>query len=516
MDFDVIVAGAGPVGLMLACELKLAGVSVLVIERLSEPDLTSKAGAINVPTVEAFYRRGLLKELKGAQERNLASLKDYARLRQLHNPEMKELGKFAWHFSGMVLDPKKLILTDPEFSGRGPAGAGALVPQCEVEAILDARAMELDVDLRRGLEITGFDVLNDSVVVHTEHESFHTGWFVGCDGGRSMVRKGGGFDFIGTDAETTGHQAYVDIADPEKLEFGWTRTKKGVYTHGPRPGRILTMEFDKPLVDRNSSISLEDLEDSLRNASDTDVSLTGVRSNPTRFSDHARQSSTYRKGRLLLAGDSAHVHSPFGGQGLNLGVGDAMNLGWKLAAVVKGWTDDSLLDTYSTERHPIGAWVLNWTRAQMALMRTDEASVALSDLFEELIELPEVVTHLMKKIGGSWQRYDMPGDHPLIGRSAPDLELNDGRRLGDCLHDGRAVLFDLTKDQSFSDIVERWNDRVKHLPVQCSGRPELLALLVRSDGFVAWAADEVTETDGLEAALSQWLGVPAASRAALV
>lgn len=504
---DVAIVGAGPVGLMLACELKLAGVSVVVFDRLSEPDPTSKAGAINIPSTEAFYRRGMLPQLLEAQQRNIALLREHAQKRLAASPN-KSAAKFAWHFSGITVDPEKFDATDPELAILGPARAGGLVPQPAIEAILNARAAELGVEVRRGVDVLDVDIDDDGVTLHLDGEQARASWVVGCDGGRSLLRKKAGFEFVGTEPETTGHQAYVEISDPEKLGMGWVRTERGMYTHGPHPGRILTVEFDTPLVDRHAPVTLEDLEASLRRVSGTDVTLTRVLSNPTRFSDHARQATTYRIGRVLLAGDAAHVHSPCGGQGLNLGIGDAMNLGWKLAATIQGWAPEGLLDTYTTERHPVGAWVLNWTRAQMALMRVDQASRALSALMTELIALPDVVTHLMKKVAGVWQGYAFEGDHPLIGRSAPDVTLADGRRLGGCCHDGRSLLLDFTTDGHAVARATRWQDRLTAIHTESAERGDVQAMLVRPDGHVAWATNVPTSTDGLDVALKTWLGEP--------
>jgi hypothetical protein len=210
---------------------------------------------------------------------------------------------------------------------------------------------------------------------------------------------------------------------------------------------------------------------------------------------------------VLLAGDAAHVHSPFGGQGLNLGIGDAMNLGWKLAAVVRGRAPEALLDSYTAERHPIGAWVLDWTRAQIALMRPESHARALREVISELSRTVTGTTFFAKKISGVWQRYDLPGDHPLVGRSAPDLELSDGSRLADHLHAGHALLLDLADDPKLRARAEGYGDRVDVRTVACPGRPELAGLLVRPDGFVAWAADGDDEGgDALGQALELWFG----------
>ena len=210
----------------------------------------------------------------------------------------------------------------------------------------------------------------------------------------------------------------------------------------------------------------------------------------TRFTDNARQATTYRLGRVLLAGDAAHVHSPFGGQGLNLGIGDAANLGWKLAATVLGWAPEGLLDTYTTERHPIGAWVLDWTRAQVALMRPDPRARALREVVTDLTRTVTGTTYFAKKISGVWQRYDLHGDHPLVGASAPDFELADGTRLADHLHEGRALLLDPSGE--LRALAGGYGDRIKVITTAVLDETGPAGLLVRPDGFVAWAADTAT------------------------
>ncbi|GAA3076849.1 hypothetical protein GCM10020000_72910 [Streptomyces olivoverticillatus] len=235
----------------------------------------------------------------------------------------------------------------------------------------------------------------------------------------------------------------MELEGADALGLGWQTTDTGIYAHGPFPGRILTVEFDGPPENRDAPVTAAELETSLRNVSGADVKVTKVKS-ATRFTDNARQAATYRKGRILLAGDAAHVHSPFGGQGLNLGIGDAMNLGWKLAATVRGSAPEGLLDTYTAERHPIGAWVLEWTRAQVALMRPEPHARALRAVVGDLTETVTGTTYFVKKISGVLHHYDLPGGHPLTGRSAPDLPLADGTRTADHLHDGKALLLDLT------------------------------------------------------------------------
>jgi 2-polyprenyl-6-methoxyphenol hydroxylase-like FAD-dependent oxidoreductase len=376
------------------------------------------------------------------------------------------------------------------------------VGQQAIESVLEERATELGVDVRRGVEVTGFDADSDGVTVHCGETSVRSGWLVGCDGGRSVVRKLAGFDFPGTDAEITGRQALVEMTGTEGLKAGWNRTDHGVYVHGPIPGRILTVEFDGPPVDRDSPITAEELQGSLRRVSGAEVTVTAVKS-ATRYTDNARQASTYRLGRVLLAGDAAHVHSPFGGQGLNLGIGDAVNLGWKLAATIQGRAPEALLDTYTGERHPIGAWVLDWTRAQVALMRTDRRSRALQGVVADLLSTKDGSTYLAKKLSGVLHRYDLGDGHPLTGFGAPDLEFADGTRLGEHCRDGGPLLLDLADSSALRELAA---GRARVLTTKSTSHPQLTGLLMRPDGCVAWAAED-GEVTGLDDALTRWFGV---------
>ncbi|MEU1402396.1 FAD-dependent monooxygenase [Streptomyces sp. NPDC005728] len=521
-DYDVVVAGAGPVGLFLGCELRLGGARVLVVERLTEVDETIKAGAVNIPSAVAFYRRGLLPEMaavwEAARER-LRAFRKEAVGKEGGKPRIPP--KFAGHFAGIMMDPDLFDGSDPAWADVGPAAeAGLGVPQAELERILAARAAELGVEVRRGVELTGFAADEDGVTVHVralegDPEEIRAGWLAGCDGGRSTVRKLAGFDFPGTDPEITGYQAVVELTGAERLGEGWNTTDVGTYVHGPFPGRVLSVEFDGPPADRSARVTAEELQASLRRVSGVpEVTITKVVT-ATRFTDNARQATEYRRGRVLLAGDAAHVHSPFGGQGLNLGIGDAMNLGWKLAAVVRGRASAALLDTYTAERHPLGAWVLDWTRAQIALMRPDRHARALRRVVTDMALTTTGTTYLVTQISGVRQHYDLPGDHPLTGHSAPDLELSDGTRLGDHLHSGRALLLDLADDPKLRARAEGYDDRLDVLTAACPARPGLAALFVRPDGFVAWAADgggtDALPEDLREAlpeALDRWLGTP--------
>ncbi|WP_157573709.1 FAD-dependent monooxygenase [Nocardia jejuensis] len=508
---DVVVVGAGPVGLMLACELRLAGADVLVVERLTEPDLTIKAGAINVPTAQALYRRGLLPEIRAVQDDAFARFAEFRR-RAGHSdapipPVRPDRRPAVGHFAGIMIDPGAIDFEDPAFAGAGPAAEVFFVPQQAIESILARRAAELDVPVRRGVDVTGLWDEGDTVTVRCGDSLVDARWVVGCDGGRSTVRKLAGFEFPGLDAEITGHQAMVEMTGTEGLQPGWNTTATGIYAHGPLPGRFLTVELDGPPADRDAPVTALELQTSLRKVSGVPVQITAVHS-ATRFTDNTRQVPDYRRGRVLLAGDAAHVHSPFGGQGLNLGIGDAVNLGWKLAAVVRGTAPESLVDTYSAERHPIGAWVLEWTRAQIALMRLDPRSKALRAVAAELLATPDAATEIFKRISGVLHRYDLGGTHPLVGACAPDLDLADGTRLGEHFTPGGAVLLDLTDSPALRTAAAPWSGRVRVLTTKTAEPNTLSALLVRPDGVAAWASDD-TGTAGLSTALTRWFG-PAA------
>ncbi|MEU9973467.1 FAD-dependent monooxygenase [Streptomyces sp. NPDC051014] len=529
--YDVVVAGGGPVGLFLAGELRLGGANVLVVERLEEVDVTIKAGGINTAGAVALYRRGLLPELAEAWERNRWRLQAFLGDRAADAPASppapdspaappapdapRTPPKFAGHFAGIMMRGDLFDDSDPAFADIGPADrVGLGVPQADLERILVARADRLGVEVRRGVELTGFDAGEDGVLIHLgTGRPVRAGWLVGCDGGRSTVRKLAGFGFPGSEPEITGYQAVVEMSGGERLGKGWNTTDVGTYVNGPFPGRILTVEFDGPPADRSAPVTAEELQAALRRVSGVpEVTVHEVHSS-TRFTDNARQADTYRRGRVLLAGDAAHVHSPFGGQGLNLGLGDAMNLGWKLAAVARGRAPESLLDSYTAERHPVGAWVLDWTRAQVAVMRPDRHARALRRVVTDLALTREGTTYLVGQISGVRQRYDLPGDHPLTGGSAPDLEFSDGTRLGERLRDGRAVLFDLADDPKLRARAEEYGDRVDVVTAVCPGRPELTGLLVRPDGFTAWAEDgDEDRSDGLDDALARWF-VATAGRA---
>ncbi|WP_405877067.1 FAD-dependent oxidoreductase [Streptomyces sp. NBC_00005] len=524
-DVDVTVVGAGPVGLVLAAELALSGATVQVLERRAEPDESMKAGSINVPTAEALDRRGLLPAAEKVQREMFERIGSFARMANDQPPgggRRARESRFTGHFAGMVLDADLVDWFDPDLAAHAAVDGARMVPQRELEELLADHVARLGVPVRRGVEVTALEDAGDGVLVGTTAGTVRTGWLVGCDGGRSTVRRLTGIDFPGTDPELTGHLALVDIADPEKLGDGWAWSTRGAYRYGPQPGRVVTVEFHGPHADlpdarvgsrgrtSRAPVTLKELQTSLRRVSGTDVTLTALRGAATRWSDNARQAATYRSGRVLLAGDAAHVHPPFGGQGLNLGVGDAMNLGWKLGAVIAGWAPEGLLDTYDAERRPLGAWVLDWTRAQIGVLRGDAKSAALREVVADLLGTRDGTTYAVKKISGVTQRIDLPGDHPLVGRYAPDLWLSDGSRLVDHGHGGGFLLLDRTADGAFARFAAARSGRVSSVT---DDHATPTGVLVRPDGVVAWASDttDIAAVTGLEAALHGWTGALSAS-----
>ena len=511
MSYDVVIAGGGPVGLFLACELQLVGVSVLVLEKMEDPHSLLKAGwmgmrGLHFPSVEAFYRRGLLDRVRAAALGWMRAEPEPGQEGQstAGGGPMK-VPRFAGHFAGIMLDVAKVDFSDQKYMVPGPSASGGMVSLESLELLLAERALALGAGLQRGVEVTDFTEHENGLTVHAGERCFEARWLVGCDGGRSVVRKLAGFQFEGTEPEFTGYTASVKIVDPEKLRPGFNLTETGMYIHGPGPDRIGLIEFDNAEFDRTTTITLDSLQEVLRRVSGTDVTLASM-SVASSYTDRARQATTYRQGRVLLAGDAAHVHSPLGGQGLNTGIGDAMNLGWKLAATIQGWAPDGLLDTYTEERHPIGAWALDWTRAQVAIMRPEPHARAMASIMRDLMQTEDATTYLIGKMSGVLLRYNLAGEHPLIGRSAPDFEFEDGTRLAELLRDGKGLLLDFAGTRELQALCQTRRERLKYASFHATDNKGLTAMLVRPDGFVAWATDSTPDTIAAEQSMDRWFG----------
>jgi 2-polyprenyl-6-methoxyphenol hydroxylase-like FAD-dependent oxidoreductase len=321
-----------------------------------------------------------------------------------------------------------------------------------------------------------------------------------------MVRKAGGFRLAGTDPEFTGYSVQIEMAALDRLEPGRHYTPTGMYTY-QKPGTVAMVDFDGGAFHRSAPITLDHVQAVLRKISGTDVTVTALEL-ATTWTDRACQAMAYRKGRVLLAGDAAHLHSPLGGQGLNLGMGDAMNLGWKLAATVKGFAPDGLLDSYFSERHPVGAQILDWSRAQVALMRPSAATRALAAIIRDLIDTRDGATYFAERVWGVSVRYDLGDSHPLVGRSVPDFELVDGAKLGELLRNGRGLLLDFDVRAPLQAVASRWPDRITYLASDAKDQLSSTALLVRPDGFVAWASDAAPDVAEAALAISRWFGEP--------
>ncbi|BDZ50230.1 FAD-dependent oxidoreductase [Frondihabitans sucicola] len=541
VDYQVGVIGAGPTGLLVAAELATAGVSVVVLDRHESPDPTIKAGSITVATAEILDRRGLRPAAEAAQQRFFEELRAFAAANGTSLPptggpsavDGRPTFPSTGHFAGMFFRPDLVDQTDPEIAAHSGAAGSTMVRQSEVEALLGAHAAALGVEVARGVDVTGMQSVVDDqghetgMTLTTSRCPIRVAWVVGADGGRSRIRRLAGIDFVGTDPEITGYQAIADLEGTEGLGRGWNHTPTGVYCLGPIPGRILTVQFtgapDRAV--RDEPVTTEELQASIRLVTGRDVTVRAIHGSATRWTDNARQATTYRAGRVLLAGDAAHVHSPFSGQGLNLGAGDAINLGWKLAATVNGWAPEGLLDSYSTERHPIGAQVLDWTRAQVALMRGDDKTIQLRRIVQQdLLSNTTTTTHLVLATVGVAQRYDVAPEaatgvepcHALVGRLVGDAPLTDGGRLADHFHTASFVLIDRLKG-NLTRIADGWPERVSTViedaaTVACpDAYRTLTGLLVRPDGIIAWATEATDPTEagiGLTAALSRWAGAP--------
>jgi len=497
-EHAVVIAGGGPTGLMLAGELALAGVDVAIVERRPSQDLPgSRAGGLHSRTIEVFDLRGIAD-------------------RFLSEGQVAQVAGFAFN---------RLDISD--FPTRHPYGLGLW--QNHIERILAGWVDELDVPIYREREVTGFAQDDTGVDVQlSDGESLRAGYLAGCDGGRSVVRKAAGIEFPGWDPTISHLLAQVEVE--EQPELGIRQDELGTHSFGRveyeiRDGEVVYKD-EGPVGVMVTEVhpgagepTLRDLSEALITAYGTDY---GIHSPTwiTRFTDMSRQAASYRDGRVLLAGDAAHVHYPAGGQGLNTGVQDAVNLGWKLAQVVKEVSPPDLLDTYHSERHPVAARVLRNTMAQTALMRPADARLeALRETVSELLSMDEPRKRFAGMLSGLDLHYDLGEGHPLLGRRMPDLDLDaaDGpARVFALLHDARPVLLNLGEPGGFD--ITPWADRVQMIDAKYVGTWELptlgavtapTAVLIRPDGYVAWVG-ELTDA-GLADALTTWFGPPIAA-----
>jgi 2-polyprenyl-6-methoxyphenol hydroxylase-like FAD-dependent oxidoreductase len=494
-EHAVVIAGGGPTGMMLAAELALAGVDAAIVERRVDQELPgSRAGGLHARTIEVLDQRGLAE-------------------RFLSEGQVAQVAGFA-----------RVSLDISDFPTRHPYGLGLW--QNHIERVLAGWVDELAVPIQRGCAVTGFTQDEAGVDVQlSDGRSLRAAYLVGCDGGRSLVRKVAGIDFPGWDPTTSSLIAEADMA--QEPELGIRQDERGIHALGKvdyeiRDGEIIWGDGGRIRIMVTEAEPGAAVEPTLGDISDALISVWGTDfgvHNPTwisRFTDMTRQAASYREGRVLLAGDAAHVHSPVGGQGLNTGVQDAVNLGWKLAHVVKGTSPDSLLDTYHAERHPVAARVLRTTMAQVALLRTDDRLEALREAVGELLSMDEPRKRFGAQMSGLDIRYDLGEGHPLLGRRMPDLDLAtaDGPlRTFELLHDARPALVDLG-EPGVLDITS-WADQVQRIDATYDGPWELpvlgpvpapTAVLIRPDGHVAWVGDG---TDvGLRDALTTWFGPP--------
>ena len=480
----VVIAGGGPTGLMLAAELALAKIDVAIVERRASQELAgSRAGGLHARTLEVLDQRGVAD-------------------RFLTQGKIMQVAGFA-----MI----RLDISD--FPTRH--NYGLALWQKRIEELLADWVRELAVPIYRSRDVTGFTQDAAGVEVElSEGGSLRAQYLVGCDGGRSLVRKQAGIDFPGADASVS----YL-IAEAEMTgepEGAVRRGDKGINALGRiDDGKRVRAVLIEQHVKQGDEPTLDDLREALIAVYGSDYGVRNV-TWLSRFTDTTRQAASYRSGRVLVAGDAAHIHAPTGGQGLNVGVQDAVNLGWKLAQVVRGTSPETLLDSYHAERHPVGARVLRNTMAQTALMRGDDRSLAAHESMSELLKLDEPRKRYAAMISGLDIQYDLGPGHPLLGRRMPDLELvTDGgpRRVFALLHAARPVLLNLGEPSALD--IAPWAERVRWVNARYEGAWELpvlgavaapAAVLIRPDGHVAWVGDGTDE--GLSDALQRWFGAP--------
>lgn len=510
--FDVVVVGAGPNGLMLACELSLAGVRPVVLECLPEPRRENRANGLVGQVVRMLDRRGLYQPLAGTSG----------------PPQPLP----AFFFGAMPMDLR--TLDDNPFYLLP-------VPQTQIERVLAERAAELGVEVRRGHELTGLTQDADSVTAAVAGPSgryeINSRYVIGADGAHSTTRKLAGIGFPGASTEELVLRI-AEVAVPDEFVdpatgglnvpgYGYIapmyhRTERGVFVYGrtpPRPDMVATFEWTDDSFDNEVPVTLEEVHDSIRRVMGADLPLRppdtpGPHRLDRSIGVNTRLADRYRDGRVLLVGDAAHVHFVIGGPGLNLGLQDAVNLGWKLAAVVRGWAPPGLLDTYATERRPVGERVSMQSQAQLALVAPGTEVTALRELFMELMHDKQTVAHIADMMAGADICYEMrtSDPHPLVGRWAPDLVLETDRGpvpLAEVTTTARPLVLDLTDNASLATAADGWRDRVDVVTARTKDT-SATGLLLRPDCYVAWATDvprpDHRDLESLRAALSTWFG----------
>lgn len=495
--YDVIIAGAGPVGLFLACELAMRACSVLILEQAEHTDSPLKRfpfgiRGLSAPSVESLDRRELLDQLEL-----------HKRSQSPHQNAKQGPQRQVGHFAGIPFHEGDIDTSSWKFRLPSSTPSQLISEMAELEAVLTHRAEALGVIIKRGFAVTNIHQTDEQVIVYANHQTFESNWIVGCDGARSVVRKMGGFDFAGTEPEFTGYSTKVDIADPEKLKPGRNLTDKGMYLQS-QPGYIMIQDFDRGAFHHSKQpITAEHIQSVLRRISDTDVTITALHTAAT-WTDRARQTTAYRNGRVLLAGDAAHIHSPLGGQGLNLGLGDAMNLGWKLAATIHHKAPEGLLDSYFNERHPIGAQVLDWSRAQVSVMKPSPEARAMHAIIRDLVNTRDGATYMAARVWGIHTRYELRGKHQMTGYSVPNFELHDRTTINQLMRDGKAILLDFKNNELLKTLTSAYNNQVKYISNSAKDQLGLTALLMRPDGIVAWVADNETDYADLRQAMDCW------------
>ena len=485
-EHAVVIAGAGPTGLMLAGELALAGVEVAIVERRESQGLAGlRAGGLHIRTIEVLDQRGIADRF----------------VSQGQIIPRAPFGDIALNISDLATRHSYFLA----------------LWQIHIERVLADWVSELRVPIYRGCVVTGFAQHDTGVEVDLSNgQSLRAKYLVGCDGGRSLVRKKARIDFPGWEPSTSYLIAEIETA--EEPEWGIRRSKDGINAFAKlEDGKRARVVLNEGRVHQgDDEPSLRDVREALITVYGTDY---GVRSatDISRFTDRTRQAASYRQGRVLLAGDAAHVHSPKGGQGLNIGIQDAVNLGWKLAQVVRGTSPESLLDTYHAERHPVGARVLRNTMALTALERSDDRVDALREMISELLQVDEPRKQYVAMLSGLDIHYDLGEGHPLLGRRMPDLDLVTAKgplRTFTLLHHARPFLLNFGEPGGFD--IDPWADRVQLIDAEYAGTWELPAIgvvappsavLVRPDGYVAWVGDHTQQ--GLAGALTTWFGPPA-------